>query len=310
MFICVTLMFVFSGCTTGRAMLAPSVPLHSADSTSTTSAARESQLPSEPAVAAAAATAATGTAPASTSTSTRESAPRDTASPSTVPADFDVALVSTTVSGQQPERWIDRRREDGDGGDEASRSRRDDGSGVSPPLALLNGEPVTEGDLVDPLLEAAGGIVMEELLLNHMLRDRAAELGIEISAGDVERERRLLLEALDPDNRQQAARLLNEVRRRRGLGDFRYARLLERNALARAIVTEESADLVEVTNSMVEQEYARRYGPRYRVRLITAPGAAAAQRALDRVSAGEAFADVAVDVSTDAKIPKITGLNF
>lgn len=215
--------------------------------------------------------------------------------PQEVAGGLIVARAGQTDATRQPERWSppEQRRQSGRGGEP-------DSGGARPPLAMINGQAVSLDEIFTPLAEAAGGVVLEEILLDRALAARADESGVRITTADLERERLLLVDALAEGDRQQGTRLLDEVRRRRGLGEDRFRRLLERNARARGIVTAEYADRLEVTEAMIEQEHRRRFGPRYQARLITITGAADAQAALQRIRDGEAsFGDVAVEMSTD-----------
>ena len=120
------------------------------------------------------------------------------------------------------------------------------------------------------------------------------DAGILITAADVDAERALFYDTLseDPD---VAARLARQVRARQGLGPTRLDRLLKRNAALRLLVR----DRVDINDEAVRRMYDIVHGPKRQARLIIAPALNDAQAAINRVSAGELFADVAVDVSTD-----------
>ncbi len=134
-----------------------------------------------------------------------------------------------------------------------------------PVLAYVAGEPLRSGDLFVPMAEAVGGEILGERVLDEMLGRRLAKAGIELTPEVLEAERVKLSQTLSPDE-DEAARLLAELRQRRGLGDVRFAALLRRNAGLRAIV----ADRVTVSEAAVEQAYRLSYGPASRVRLILA----------------------------------------
>lgn len=153
---------------------------------------------------------------------------------------------------------------------------------------------------VKPLLaEAAGGIVLEEVALEMMLEGEMRRRGLRLTPAMVEREQLLLRESLEQDDASgsadEAQRLLDQIRRQRGLGPERYQALLRRTAMLRALVQER----VRVDPVSVERAYRIRYEPRMRVRIITADTVDQAERARERVLAGEAFSRVAAEVSTD-----------
>jgi parvulin-like peptidyl-prolyl isomerase len=56
---------------------------------------------------------------------------------------------------------------------------------------------------------------------------------------------------------------------------------------------------VNVTPREIERMHDLTYGPKRQVRLITAPNLAEVKEVVERVEAGEAFGDVAVELSTD-----------
>ncbi len=145
-----------------------------------------------------------------------------------------------------------------------------------------------------PLVEAAGGRVLEEVVLDELLQARLAALGVTVSAVEISAELSALSDALSADA-DEAARLLTALRRRRGLGDDRFDRLLRRNAALRRLVSKD----VVVSDLQVRRAFVRRYGVRYRVRLLTADTAPQAQRLRARAVAGEVFGELAARHSTD-----------
>ncbi|MEO1237872.1 MAG: peptidylprolyl isomerase [Planctomycetota bacterium] len=159
----------------------------------------------------------------------------------------------------------------------------------------MGGEAVRTGALTPRLIEASGGEVLGEAVLAAMLRRRLMERGVTLTDADLEAERGLILASLSPDA-NEAARLLGELRRQRGLGELRFRGLLERSAGLRALV----AGQVEVTEPALEQAHRLRHGPSDRVRLIVAESLVEAQHLRRRVtSGGESFVDVAIAESTD-----------
>ena len=162
------------------------------------------------------------------------------------------------------------------------------------PAALVEGRIVDWGELKPLLNEAAGADVLVEVILDRMLVPELDDAGILISAQDLDAERALFYNTLseDPD---VAARLARQVRARQGLGRRRLEKLLWRNAALRALVR----DRVEINDEVIGRMYEIIHGPKRQPRLIVVPTLNDAQGAINRVDAGELFADVAVDVSTD-----------
>ncbi len=171
-------------------------------------------------------------------------------------------------------------------------------------LALYSGGTITLADLRAPLFEAAGGQILAETLLDRLVQRTLAERGLTRAVDDdaLERERAILLRTLSPNTTaatdgdlDQGARILDELRQRRGLGSQRFADLLRRNAGLRLLV----ADQVTVTDIALEQAYQLQYGQRYQARLITTPAFNEAVAVVRAARAGESFVDLAIEHSTD-----------
>ncbi len=185
-----------------------------------------------------------------------------------------------------------------------SNSDRPGNAAAAGPLFYLRGEPVgytqgAGGGIGAAMLDAAGGQAVADLVLEHDLRDRLAERGVDLDDEALDVERRKLLSTLsdDPDN---AARLLAQLRDARGLGDRRFASLLWRNAALRLLIRDD----VTIDEPLLRQAYAVNHGPRVQARILTAATLAEARGARRRIAAGEAFADVAAELSTDASGPR------
>lgn len=174
------------------------------------------------------------------------------------------------------------------------------GTGQSPqrPAAMIDGEPMTWDALRAPLAEAAGAEVLRETALESRLRKRMEREGLALTEAMIERERELFAAAAASAgvSSEDAAAALERVRRERGLGPVRFAALLRRSAMLRALV----GPRVNVNDASIAQAYALRHGERFRARVIVTPTAREAAAALARVRGGEDFSRIAAEVSTDA----------
>jgi PPIC-type PPIASE domain len=162
------------------------------------------------------------------------------------------------------------------------------------PVAYINGKAITDRDLKAPLVEAAGGTVLSELVLDRMIRERLERVSLTLTPEMIEREKSHMLATLsaDPDD---AVRLLEAMRTRRGLGDQRFESMLYRNAGLRLLVQDE----VQIVPQLLRRAYELRYGERYRVRIIVAESMAQTSSLLVRARSGESFSDLASLNSTD-----------
>lgn len=164
------------------------------------------------------------------------------------------------------------------------------------PLAYLRGRPIHRRDLFEPMIEAAGGEVLAELVLDRLIAERLEARGQSLDEHTIDAERRRVIEALDPDDEDEATRLLQELRERRGLGEHRFRAFLRRNAGLRRLV----ADQIEVDEEAVRQAYRVQYGERYRVRVLVVDRFNEASRLRREVVEREAsFSDLAARHSTD-----------
>ncbi len=162
--------------------------------------------------------------------------------------------------------------------------------------AYVAGQPVTGEALLPALMESAGGEVFGDAVLDRLIARRLAAAGVTVTDAMLDAERAVVAQTLsdDPD---QAARMLRDLRERRGLGETRFEALIRRNAGLRALV----AGRVTVTQPALRQAYRLRHGPATRVRLIVTDTLGQAQRLRRRaVEDGEPFGELAAMHSTDA----------
>lgn len=178
-----------------------------------------------------------------------------------------------------------------------------------PPAALLGDSRIEWSELQSHIAEAAGGQVLEEIVLGRALKQLTAARGIRIEPSAIDRERGMLTSVLAraagvPES--EGAALLERVRTNRGLGPERFGALLERNAMLRALVRAESGsgagsagDVARVSDEDLREAYALKYGVKIRTRLILVRSEKSAREAAARLAEGEPFAEVAAQVSVD-----------
>jgi hypothetical protein len=166
-----------------------------------------------------------------------------------------------------------------------SRTRLDAPTAASTPLAsgepargstptvalLLDGEPVTWGTLRPLLAEAGGESVVEELALEHALRRELRARGLSIGEAETDAARETWLALLAESG--VGAEAEREVRRRRGLGEQRFRRLLWRNAALRALV---DPDAIAVSETEIGLARSVRTERRYLTSGVIARDASAA----------------------------------
>ncbi len=165
----------------------------------------------------------------------------------------------------------------------------------SRPPALLDGETIDWEMLRPRLLEISGGQILEELALEQLLRAELRMAGITIDEAALAREEQAALEALSSDP-ARASQLLTALRNAQSLGPARWTALLWRNAALRALAKRE----VTISEGSIRQAYDVAHGPRRSARLIVVADISSAEKVRERMAAGEAFSEIAAQVSTDS----------
>jgi parvulin-like peptidyl-prolyl isomerase len=174
---------------------------------------------------------------------------------------------------------------------------------VTASAAIIDGDLVARDDLYDLIAEAAGGQVLEEMILDRRLQAELSRRGQTISQADVDAETErlfFLIQGRVAADGDEAARVIEAARTARGLGPRRYRALLRRNAMLRRLVRDE----VTIAEEDVQRLFEVRHGARVRARIIVVPTERDAAAARAEIAPADdlsvAFARVAMDRSTDA----------
>lgn len=171
------------------------------------------------------------------------------------------------------------------------------------PAAVLDGQGIGWPEVAPLLAEAAGSGVLEELILERGLEQACRAESIVIGQAELQAERDLLVSTLARAAQVPASegeRLVGEVRATRGLGERRFAGLLARNAMLRALVRKAAGPAgIVVSGEDIDQAYQLRYGDRVRARMILVRSQERASEASKRIASGASFADVAAEFSAD-----------
>lgn len=167
------------------------------------------------------------------------------------------------------------------------------------PIATADGVRIDLSEIEAALLERAGGEIVRERALDRAVAREAARRGVEVDEASIAAERDLLTETLSEDA-DRAERLLADLRAARGLGPVRFAALLRRTALLRALV----ADEIEIAEEVVLGAWDAVHGPARITRIIAVPDLRDATRLRRRLDDGADFATLAVERSLDASGPR------
>lgn len=174
---------------------------------------------------------------------------------------------------------------------------------ASLPAAVIGGETYTISQISPYLAEAAGALVLEELMVTRAAEAELARSGRALTQFDLDNERTELARALDV-NRTGAdpEQLVDSVRRARGLGPERFSLLVRRTAALRKLVSPD----VTVSDAEIALAHQVRYGPRQRVRMLMsatereAAGFLGELQTLDAATRRARFIELAMERSIDA----------
>lgn len=120
-------------------------------------------------------------------------------------------------------------------------------------VAILDGSPIRVSDLWPASAETAGATALEELVLDRGLARLAEVRNVSIAPAQAELERSAIVAAISAEvgaDESLADQAMARVRTARGLGPARFAALLNRTALMRALVRGD----VSVTDAEVAAE--------------------------------------------------------
>ena len=161
-------------------------------------------------------------------------------------------------------------------------------------VAFLGNTPIYFSDLKKQLIEAAGGQVLVEVILDNLIKKDLARQGKIITPEDIQKEKKLILTQIHP-NVHQAARLFDQFQQSRGIGQVRFAKTLRRNAALRKIIP----PIKPITQKDISDRFKLIYGEKKTVRMIVLPDLQKARQILNKLKKGADFATLAANQSID-----------
>lgn len=200
-------------------------------------------------------------------------------------------------------------------------------------IARINGQPVTLGELVHPLIEAHGLQMLIGLVQLDVLKQEAREEHVVISSEDIQRERDETLRKMfkDADQKEQdqldqanakgeteaAQKFQAQIRNDREallsqyLDNQHFSRTeFELKVEINAYLRKAAERLLQgkITDDMVEKQFGVEYGETAEVRYMQLANMQEAGLARQRLKNGEDFGDVAADMSRNARTRAMKGL--
>lgn len=189
-------------------------------------------------------------------------------------------------------------------------------------IAVVNGQPIYRGELVDTLIDAFGVEILQQLVMVELATQETKRLGLQVSKQDIAATRELALNRIardagmsdaeaTPENKERA--LLAMLRQRR-LSVAEFELTMVRNAHLRKL----AEDQVHITEETIREEFHRTHGAKVRIRhiQIAANDSQSLQTVQQRLEQGDDFAELArtysVNESTSSnggQIPPFTFLD-
>ncbi len=164
-------------------------------------------------------------------------------------------------------------------------------------IAVVNGAPIAQRELVQMLMESHGLGLLEQLVLLTAARQRGADMSLTVTKADISAAhedalRRLSTPVVDTDgqvlDREEAQRLLEEFLEAKNISRCEWNCRMEQRAYLRRIAEAEVADM-KVTEADLRNEYDLAYGERVQVRHIQVSSLATAARVRALLAAKKDF---------------------
>ncbi len=161
------------------------------------------------------------------------------------------------------------------------------GPSAGVPVALVNGTPITRRELIGLLVECHGINLLEQLILLTAARQRAEELGLKVTAADVDAAHQDALRRLASPiggnttgnlDTASAQKLLDQFLLAKNISTQEWQLRMRQRAYLTKIAEAEVARM-EITEAMLRQEYERAYGEKVQIRHMQLPSLAAVTRA-------------------------------
>ena len=168
-------------------------------------------------------------------------------------------------------------------------------------LAVVNRQPILRSDITQLLYECHGINALEQLVLLQAARQRAAELSLTITKADIAAAHQEALRRLAaplagsnsaPLDNRTAQALLDQFLVAKNISRREWDLRMEQRAYLAKIAAAEVARM-EVTDTMLREEYSRSYGEKVQIRHIQMASLAAVSRVKAMLAAGKEFELVA-----------------
>ena len=165
-----------------------------------------------------------------------------------------------------------------------------------PTVALIDGQPLRQSQLLKVLLGGYGRRVLDELVLLELVRRHGAQQGLTAGPEDIEAEFDSVLEDMAPGQaRREQLALFNYMLDSRDLTRSEFDVIIEKRVLLRRLVDPE----VIVSEQMLEDEHQRQHHRKVLVRQLVLSSFRSIQEAQRKLDKGADFAQLVEQLSQD-----------
>ncbi len=169
-------------------------------------------------------------------------------------------------------------------------------------FVIVNGRPITREQVVDTLMEAHGLSITQQLIVLELAKQETKRRGLEVTPADTDTEFQRSLDQMlpatnsgDAVSKEDKLQALKLVLEQKNISMTEFMIGMERNAHLRKAVRQG----LRINETTLREEFARTHGEKVVVRHIqtSLSDAAKLNQALDLLSQGEDFAEVARQLS-------------
>ena len=174
------------------------------------------------------------------------------------------------------------------------------------PVAMVNGQPITMGELQKPLIEGYGLRVLLFKIQLNLARQKAVEQKVTYTKADVDAEMERTLKAGFQDAaKEDYPALLTQLLERQGVSRAEFEMVIETNTILRRIAEPQLKDKINDENLM--EMFNAVYGESAVIKHIQCSNALEAQQAKVRLAAGEKWEDIVRTMSRNVRTAALDG---
>ncbi len=166
-------------------------------------------------------------------------------------------------------------------------------------VALVNGKAISRRELVGILLADKGRGVLDMMTALEIVRQYAADKGIDLTPAMVEKQKQAILQDMAPGKPRDVQQgLLDYMLSRQGLSEQEFMLVVKKQALLRRLIDKKT---IKVTQKQIARIYEQYYGKKVVVRELVVGSFRKIQRIRNELGVDLSFADAVSKYSEDQK---------